>query len=531
MKRSRGKKLCSSVQCIHSKPVLMLLLWLLVLGFCNELMLKTNLDSPSSNYIFINFNNVQYMFYPLLGILMDMWSLRLKMMKFCAFVSILWLLLNLVNHGLTFVASNSLKSASDFITGLKWTAVVLFTVTFSLFRTNIIPLYMDQMMESSSNELSAVIYWHTFVLVLPALLGYIVFAIIAEESHLFIIQTTLFLFTLYIIPCSYSNVPSRAYEDHPQVTNPIKLVYKVTKYCLNWKKNNRHRSAFTYWEDECPSKLDLGKMKYGGPFTEGEVEDVKTVVRMIPILTCTIGHLSIIDFDSMALAQTFSHFFTRFDIQLLPSYLTFYGSVLVLIFFHQFILRPFCFPLIPKMLTRMGLGLFFSLLSSATMILVSFVNVDNRSNIICPNSTYTIDLLNHGESKYISLLFLLPLLLNGMSYFLLVTSSLEFTVAQSPVHMRGLLVGVWYMFWGIGTMVKVNIDHSKGCIFVHWIIFGILNLVILIIFLFFARCYKLRMRNMVYNAYQITEDKVMRNIEESPDSLSLQTSLNIHTIS
>ncbi len=525
----RSNKLCGFVQRIHSKPVLLLLLWLLVLGFCNELMLHANLDSTYSNYIFINFNNVQFIFYPLLGILTDMWSLRLKMMKFCAFASIPCLLLNLVNHGLTFIGSNSLKSASDYITGLKWTAVVLFTVTFSLFRTNIIPLYMDQMMESSSSELSAVIYWHTFVLVLPVLLGYIVFATITEESHLFIVQTTVFLLTLYIIPCSYSNVPSRAYEDHPQVTNPIKLVYKVTKYCLNWKRNNRHRSAFTYWENECPSRLDLGKIKYGGPFKEGEVEDVKTLVRMIPILTCTIGHISVVDFKLNALAQVFSHFFNRFDTQLLPSYLTFYGSVIVLIFFHQFILRPFCLPLIPKMLTRMGLGLFFSLLTTATMTLVSFVNAD-RSNIICSNNTYTMD-LNHGEGEYISLLFLLPMFFNGVSYFLLVTSSLEFTVAQSPVHMRGLLVGVWYMFWGIGTMVKVNIGHSKGCLFVHWIIFGILNLVILVIFVFFARCYKLRIRNTVYNAYQITEDKVMRNIEESPDSLSLQTSLNIQSIS
>ena len=31
--------------------------------------------------------------------------------------------------------------------------------------------------------------------------------------------------------------------------------------------------VITYWEEEAPSRLDLGKEKYGGPFTE--VEDVK----------------------------------------------------------------------------------------------------------------------------------------------------------------------------------------------------------------------------------------------------------------
>uniref|UniRef100_A0A1X7V432 Uncharacterized protein n=1 Tax=Amphimedon queenslandica TaxID=400682 RepID=A0A1X7V432_AMPQE len=48
-------------------------------------------------------------------------------------------------------------------------------------------------------------------------------------------------------------------------------------------KYPENRSALTYWEEEAPSRLDLGKEKYGGPFTEEEVEDVKTVFRMLPL--------------------------------------------------------------------------------------------------------------------------------------------------------------------------------------------------------------------------------------------------------
>ena len=40
----------------------------------------------------------------------------------------------------------------------------------------------------------------------------------------------------------------------------------------------RNRSALTYWEKEYPSHIDLGKEKYGGPFSEEEVENVKTVL-------------------------------------------------------------------------------------------------------------------------------------------------------------------------------------------------------------------------------------------------------------
>ena len=47
--------------------------------------------------------------------------------------------------------------------------------------------------------------------------------------------------------------------------NPYRLVYRVIKFASE-HKNPIHRSAFTYCEDELPSRLDLGKEKYGGPF-------------------------------------------------------------------------------------------------------------------------------------------------------------------------------------------------------------------------------------------------------------------------
>ncbi len=49
---------------------------------------------------------------------------------------------------------------------------------------------------------------------------------------------------------------------------------KVLKFAVK-NKNPIRRSAFTYCEDELPSHIDLGKSKYGGPFTNKEVEDVK----------------------------------------------------------------------------------------------------------------------------------------------------------------------------------------------------------------------------------------------------------------
>ena len=70
-----------------------------------------------------------------------------------------------------------------------------------------------------------------------------------------------------------------------KVTNPIKLIIQVLNYTRKHSYPER-RSAFTYIDEEQPTRMDYGKEKFGGPFTEEEVEDVKTVLRLIPLVIC-----------------------------------------------------------------------------------------------------------------------------------------------------------------------------------------------------------------------------------------------------
>ncbi len=60
------------------------------------------------------------------------------------------------------------------------------------------------------------------------------------------------------------------------------MIYQVLKFAAKHKAP-LNRSALTYWEEDIPSRMDLGKSKYGGPFTTEEVEDVKSILRMFAI--------------------------------------------------------------------------------------------------------------------------------------------------------------------------------------------------------------------------------------------------------
>ena len=71
--------------------------------------------------------------------------------------------------------------------------------------------------------------------------------------------------------------------EKPKSPQSLKIIYRVLKFAAKHKAP-LNCSAFTYWEEDIPSRLDLGKSRYGGPFTTEQVEDVKTFFRMLLVL-------------------------------------------------------------------------------------------------------------------------------------------------------------------------------------------------------------------------------------------------------
>ena len=54
-------------------------------------------------------------------------------------------------------------------------------------------------------------------------------------------------------------------------------------------KLQRKEAHFTYWENKLRSRIDLGKRKYGGSFSEEDVENVKAFLRIVAVLLSTFG--------------------------------------------------------------------------------------------------------------------------------------------------------------------------------------------------------------------------------------------------
>ena len=117
----------------------------------------------------------------------------------------------------------------------------------------------------------------------------------------------------------------------------------------------------------------------------------------------------------------------------------------LLIFFCQLIIYPYFHNYIPSRLTRIGVGLVFSLFTT----LYSVVMLACKNHFLFNTTSYKAAIV----SQYFY----------GIAFALIYPTSLAFTIAQSPHEMRGLMVGLWYAARGVGYIITINSKYLFAC--------------------------------------------------------------------
>ena len=477
---------------------------------------------------------IPFLFYPIGGLIADVWIGRYRVIVISGYICLLAWLLTVIGYSLHWYIHNELYILVSIII---LTIACLFVSGSAGFQSDILPFNIDQMMGASGDELSAVIQWHMFG-------TFIVFSVpipsVKSLSNLHFLLPSLIISCITIILIIVSHCVFKNWLDTtPQITNPIKLIVKVLNYARK-NKYPRNRSALTYWENDYPSRLDLSKEKYGGPFSEEKVEDVKTVLRLLPLLICGFGFstlwgtyylpIDVSGFDSDNMSRFLQSFIKE-------NHFPFF--VCSLLFpFYQFIIYPCFYKYIPSILKRIGLGMIIGLISILVVMIVviwfgdfSDPSFECPSNIDNSSNTSTIVSVNY---KWL----LIPHITFGCAVFLVVATGVEFTVAQSPKQMRGLMVGLCYASSGIGIVVSSGLTsvfisskiHSRGCISYYIIGNFILIVFTLIFYVMFAKRYKLRSRDNIVPVHQIAEEHYERYFNQS-EEYRRENETEIHIVS
>ena len=167
------------------------------------------------------------------------------------------------------------------------------------------------------------------------------------------------------------------------------VLYREVMQVVTFARQHKiiRRSAFTYWEDDIPTGLDLGKSKYGGPFTTDQVENVKAFFGILyiiftigPIFTADIAesaflpilknHMNIWAPEAWSLVQMVN---CAFYIVFTNGATVYPFFVVILIPIFLKIIHPLFQRYIPGILKRIGTGLCLITVSLLCSLLVETI--------------------------------------------------------------------------------------------------------------------------------------------------------------
>ena len=251
-----------------------------------------------------------FLSYPLLGYIADVCLTRYRTLK-CSFIFlIVGCTIGLLTTSSTtileiFNTKYSFSEKANTISIVGIPIIGIFTTTsVGLFEANALQFGLDQLLEAPTPKLIAFIHWyywtHNAVQLVAIYLMTSCLVIDSSKNHLprhegHIIMNALVFTAVAILGLAAVGSLALLHKSKRHLyilragLNPFKNIYKVLKYSWNHKVPE-HRSAFTYWEEDIPHRIDLGKNKYGGPFTNEEVEDTKTFLHILPLLLCLFGY-------------------------------------------------------------------------------------------------------------------------------------------------------------------------------------------------------------------------------------------------
>ena len=471
---------------LSSSVVVLVLAWDYLMFTHDSLIRQFALDSFSGFWLygFAALICLCYLSIPLFGLLADVWIGRHKsILTGVVLCFIAWVI------GAISIIIHSYYNSKQLLMMVYGIAAIFEAFGYGFFHANIVQYNIDQLIGASADELSTIIYCHSGRIAIFTFLFRLLWCLFSGKYFniaAFIVSGV----SVSLVLVSHSFFKHKL-ENISLIKNPIKLIVRVLCYARK-HKYPENRSALTYWEEEAPSRLDLGKEKYGGPFTEEEVEDVKTVLRLVLFFIAVVGYafnfhngipvFSIAPLKLCLIASDFSLFLCSFFLLLL----------------YLLIIKVFFYKYIPNMLSRVSIGLIFALAAEVTkLIIIKFIWTTHSFAIIVPQ------------------------ILEGITFVFIVPASLEFTIAQTPIQMRGVMVGGWTASWGIGYLLSSIIRFQFHCqdkpicsSYYYYLIGSIIILLILIVFVILAKRYKYRVRENEVNIVQIVDDHYQKYMEQ-----------------
>ena len=483
-------------------------------------------------------NAIILIFCPIAGFLADVKFSRFRAIVTSSYVLLLSVIMVILAQSLAlpnvycFLIQNRTCSNDHLFwigLGLSFLFGIFLIIGFVGFIANAIQFGLDQLHDSPAEDQSLFIHWFVWIFYVYIILSSNGIGLLLNLSQPFLkyivitwifVVPLLYVVLLVVALCSAHHQRKWFIIDVKRV-NPYKLVLKVTKFAYQHKIPIR-RSAFTYCEDDLPSGLDLGKNKYGGPFTAEEVEDVKAFYGILKVLlSYGTVFFFLIAVGNFAPPFDFVNTGYIYDTIWMTPMVILYLLPIVSIPLYLCLIRPFFSHCIPGMLKRMGIGILIILislvLSTSLNTATYFVNGEKNASEslnISLSAPQVVDILLSAN--------ILQSVVASFSGVLILIALLEFICSQSPHSMKGLFIGLMLAQYGLFGFLSALFSKLKfhqpffptgG--FLYLVLNTVLCLIFVIVYVKVAKNYKYRERDEPSNIRQYAEEYYSKDFGDS----------------
>ena len=507
---NNGTTRCRSTQVCHNnwgrylfprtKATIMVLLWMFLIFILNGLRETTTLYRipHSLNYreLYRGADMIVMLCIPVAGFLADAYWGRFRLIIFGLLTW--WLLLVAVWIGIIFISTvgtDNLFPLLVYMVPACMLAVVAMFVGLPGFLANIIQFGIDQLPYASSDEINIYIHWIVWAMLLGMAMGYAIVPITLTGLSQLTVMGLLVVITAAIVLVSIQG----RHWFHTEYTrmNLYSLIWKV----LNFARKNKtpvSRSALTYCENDPPSRIDLGKTKYGGPFTTEQVEDVKTFLRIFGLVLTTGPYfaLNYVLFDIPTGSFSVNECLQFYYYSALVTYVT----EAIVIPINILVIYPMCRNYYPGALKRMGLAMVLVLIAVLVKLIFTLVSIRTiqyqpEEFVNCTWSTVFQNASHRGE-------VFIPAILTGTSFAIFYPAIFGLISAQSPQNMMGILIGVLIVTRGLFILIgnafvlpELILGSTSSYEWVTFLICLVFGVGGLFLFTAVARLYKFRERD------------------------------------
>ena len=438
------------IRCFRSKGVMVILVWYALVS--GSLTLPAFLSPASSNWkpepihhwIAMTAMAACYTFYFIVGLMSDVWCGRYKVILLS--VEIVWC-------GVLFLTLGATVAPQHSFFFIEVVAIAIVYAGKAGIEVNVVQYGCDQLLpEASSNELSSFISWCAWSSYVGFGLGFILS---------YVLQTVIDNYSVVVVGGFFSCIFCLLLTVHfcwthkwllkdSQTINAYSTVYMVLAYA--WKhRYPERRSALTFWEEGLPSRIDLGKSKYGGPFTVEQVEDVKTFIRILCVSAAIA--ITVVGYGATFIGDfvLFFHLGIYQNASATMSGQYYSICVILLIPIYEILVLPFLKQYAPTSIFSLWITVLLSLVSVAFNLLIDSVGHRLSPHDVTCLFNYSSE-ANNTLAALSPWMILLPVIPGSLAYAIGYVSVLKFLVAQSPQQMKGMLIGIFYSLWGLGTL-------------------------------------------------------------------------------